>query len=254
MERNETSFEPLTEGAFRFRCHKGIACFTVCCADLNLVLTPYDVIRLKNRLNIPSDEFLDRYTEMKLGAHGPFPLARLKMAEDEKRHCPFLTPDGCTVYEDRPGACRIYPLGRAAMKVGHTEDTRERFFLVNEPHCLGFQEDKRWTVEEWMSNEGLPVYNAMNDKWLEVVGASKNMGPEENIPKKLKMFYMASYNLDRFREFIFNTRFFDLFDVDTALQEELAVSDERLMFFALDWLKFSLFGEKTLSVRNSSAI
>jgi len=38
---------------FSFKCHPGVACFTECCRGSNIILTPYDVIRLKNRLNLP---------------------------------------------------------------------------------------------------------------------------------------------------------------------------------------------------------
>ena len=35
------------ESKFRFSCHKGLSCFTQCCGDVNIFLTPYDVLRLK---------------------------------------------------------------------------------------------------------------------------------------------------------------------------------------------------------------
>ncbi len=37
---------------FQFRCHKGIACFNKCCENIDIMLTPYDILRLKNRLGI----------------------------------------------------------------------------------------------------------------------------------------------------------------------------------------------------------
>ena len=44
-----------TEGApdsFCFACQKERPCFTTCCANLKLVLTPYDILRLKTRLQL----------------------------------------------------------------------------------------------------------------------------------------------------------------------------------------------------------
>jgi hypothetical protein len=58
------------------------------------------------------------------------------------------------------------------------------------------------------------------------------------------MFYMAAYDLDRFRSFVFDTRFLDLFEVDEARVEALRTDDVELLEFAMDWLAFSLFGEK----------
>jgi len=45
---------------FRFRCNPGVPCFTRCCGDVTIALTPYDVIRLKNALGVSSKEFLDQ--------------------------------------------------------------------------------------------------------------------------------------------------------------------------------------------------
>jgi Fe-S-cluster containining protein len=244
--RDREIFKSFQKNEFHFDCHKNISCFTHCCAGLRLVLTPYDILRMKNRLNLSSGDFLERYTETVFESPSPFPMVKLKMEEDENAACPFVTPDGCTIYEDRPGACRIYPLGRAALKVGREKTAREKFFMVNEAHCLGFHEPKRWTVEEWVANEGVDDYNAMNDQWLEIITSRKSLGPVEDVRKKVQMFYMTSYNLDKFREFIFKSRFFERFEVAPDLRAELARHDTPLMKFGFDWLRFSLFGEKMI--------
>jgi Fe-S-cluster containining protein len=242
-------FQSFQGNEFQFDCHKDIACFTACCAGLKLILTPYDILRIKHRLNLSSWDFLERYTETVFESPSQFPRVQLKMAEDEKASCPFVTGTGCTIYEDRPGACRIYPLGRAALKVDREKGAREKFFMVHEAHCLGFQEPKRWTIEEWMAKEGVDEYNAMNDQWLEIITSQKSLGPNEDARKKIQMFFMASYNLDKFREFIFNSRFFARFEVAPDLREEMALDDTALMKFGFQWLKFSLFGENSISVR-----
>ena len=249
-ENQDLSFRPIINNRFRFRCHKDIKCFTECCKKLNLLLTPYDIIRLKNRLNIASYTFLQDYTETRLDDRSRFPMVYLKMREEEEKRCPFVTPEGCTIYEDRPGACRIYPLGRAATKSDSKRDAVERFFLVSEKHCLGFNEDKEWTLEEWMRNEGVDEYNALNDQWMEIITSPKNLGHEQDATRKIQMFSMASYNIDRFRDFIFESRFFELLKVESELKDRLAYDDKELMLFAFKWLKFSLFGEKTIQIRD----
>ena len=247
-----TTFTPLDGKTFRFRCYQEIACFTACCADLNLVLTPYDVLRLKNRLGMSSADFLDRYTEPCVKQQGRFPLLRLKMNQDPERRCPFVVKEGCEVYDDRPGACRIYPLGRAASKVGGGRETRTRLFLVSEPHCLGLQEDKTWTIEEWIESEALNEYIDLNDQWLEITTSRKSLGRRADVLRKIQMFTMASYNLDRFKAFVFESRFLDLFEVDPDLRERLRHDDPALLGFAMDWLKFSLFGEQTMKLKKAA--
>jgi Fe-S-cluster containining protein len=223
-------------------------CFTRCCAALNLPVTPYDILRLKNSLGLTSDEFLLQHTEMRFDAHPRFPMVLLKMRVEDKK-CPFVTPEGCSIYEDRPGACRIYPIGRASMKVDREKEAREKFFVVREDHCLGFREEQTWTIEEWTADQGLDEYSAMNDLWLEIISSQRSLGPEKEIPRKMQMFSMASYNLDKFRKFVFESRFLQLFDVASQTREKLTRDDRALLSFAFDWLKFSLFGMKTMKLR-----
>ncbi|MFH1091311.1 MAG: YkgJ family cysteine cluster protein, partial [Pseudomonadota bacterium] len=94
----------------RFRCHPGLQCYTTCCADVTIFLTPYDVLRLKNRLELSSRQFMERHTILLSKEKQVIPLVVLKMSDDELKTCPFVTSQGCTVYSDRPWACRMYPL------------------------------------------------------------------------------------------------------------------------------------------------
>jgi hypothetical protein len=72
-------FEPLGNDGFRFACHPQVPCFNECCRKLTLVLTPYDVLRLKNRLEISAGEFVDQYCEVEPGPERLAPGA----AQDE---------------------------------------------------------------------------------------------------------------------------------------------------------------------------
>ena len=252
MNRPKTNdvFRPIEGDTFLFKCHRDIPCFTKCCAKLHLTLTPYDILRMKNRLGLSSDEFLDKFTDTVMGDHSRFPMVKLKMNEDEQQTCPFVTRKGCIIYEDRPGACRIYPLGRAASKAGREKDAIEKFFIVDEEHCLGTQEERQWTLDEWLKNEGLDEYNAMNDQWLEIITSPKGLGSGNDITRKIQMFFMASYNLDKFRKFVFESRFLELFQVASDLKEKISSDEVALMNLAFDWLKFSLFGDKALKPKS----
>ncbi len=249
---SDLEVKPLETDRFRFHCHPEIACFTKCCASLHLILTPYDVLRLKNRLGLRSDLFLKQFTETVFDRHNRFALARLKMDGDPAQACPFLAKTGCTVYSDRPAACRLYPLGRAATWIKKERDAREKFFVVRESHCLGFETDREWTVREWLGHEGIREYNAKNDLWLDIVTSDKGLGGQRDLAKKHQMFFMASYNLDRFRDFIFGTKFFEVFDVPHPLIRQLAADDTALMTFGFKWLKFSLYGDPTMAIKAPS--
>jgi uncharacterized protein len=242
-------FEYLANNSFSFACHSGLSCFTECCRDLRLVLTPYDILRLKNRLGLTSGDFLDQYTVIKPGEHNGFPAVLLKMQEGERRLCPFVTPSGCRIYEDRPGACRIYPIGRASSRTQGQGKAREFHFVVKESHCLGFNEPNQWTVEHWSQDQGLQPYSLFNDGWMEIITHKGSLGPEEMISKKMQMFYLACYNLDQFRRFVFESTFLQRFDLPEEIISRMKTDDEELLKLALQWLKFSLFGEKGIPLR-----
>jgi uncharacterized protein len=234
---------------FSFSCHHGIGCFTKCCAGLQLVLTPYDILRMKNRLSISSERFLEDFTQTRLDRHPRFPMVLLRMNHDVDHACPFVSPEGCTLYEDRPGACRIYPLARAAQRPRPGKEANQKFFIVKETHCRGFEENRLWTVESWMADQGLDLYNKMNDEWLEILSSPHSLGPREGIPNKLRMYFMAAFNLDKFRAFLFESRFFQRFDVPETLRVRMKEDDTMLMGFGFQWLKFSLFGLPTMQIR-----
>ena len=247
--QEQVEFRPIKEGPFNFGCHKDILCFTQCCARLRLILTPYDIVRIKKRLGLPSDEFLEKYTETVIDRQHRFPLVKLKMNEPPEEDCPFVTKEGCTIYEDRPEACRLYPVGRASAMPNGAPASNETFFMVVEPHCQGFKEKQLWTLDEWLNHEGVSEYAAVNEPWRGIVTSTKSLGSEAHIPQKHQMFFMASYNLDKFREFIFKSRFFDRLQVDSIMKDRLKTDDVTLMRFAFDWLRFSLFGERTINIK-----
>jgi hypothetical protein len=251
MEAAET-FHYLDQEPFSFACHPALPCFTECCRDLKLILTPYDLLRLKHRLGLSSGDFLDRFTEIRLGEHRGFPGVLLTMRDDERRTCPFVSPSGCRVYEDRPSACRIYPVGRASSMTKGQSESRQFYFMVRESHCRGFQEPTRWTIESWSANQGLEIYTFFNDLWTAIITHKGSLGPQEFLPKKLQMFFMASYNLDQFRQFIFGSKFLQRFDLDRETLGKIENEDEALLKLAFDWLNFALFGEKTLLIRKDN--
>jgi hypothetical protein len=73
------------ESEFCFKCHKDVPCFNACCRDVNIFLTPYDVIRLRKRLGITSGEFLSKYTLSPFDENISYPVLLLKMEDNEEK-------------------------------------------------------------------------------------------------------------------------------------------------------------------------
>lgn len=240
---------------FRFRCHKGISCFTRCCSNIEIMLTPYDIIVMKGRLGLTSEEFLGRYTYVQAEKKASYPFVFLRMKDDDLRSCPFVTPDGCSIYDDRPANCRYYPVGQGTLKKdmdGNVMD-EEFFFFVKEDHCKGFEENKEWTIASWRQDQGVDRYDEMNREWKKIL-LSRSI-PGQNIDeKKQSMFYMACYDMDRFRRFIFESRFLDKFEVEDDVVEKIRVDDVELMRFGFRLMKYILLLEKTLKLKNKAEL
>jgi Fe-S-cluster containining protein len=148
------------EDTFQFGCHPGVACFNQCCGDVNIFLSPYDVLRIKKRLGITSTEFLEKYAILPVQKDMKTPVVMLRMNDDDAKSCQFLTDGGCGIYADRPWPCRMYPLGLASSRDTADGERGERFyFLMQEHGCWGFNEKNRWTVREWLEDQGVDEYD-----------------------------------------------------------------------------------------------
>ncbi|UCC43181.1 MAG: YkgJ family cysteine cluster protein [Candidatus Zixiibacteriota bacterium] len=237
------------DDSFTFSCHPGVPCFNNCCRDVNIFLTPYDIIRLKNRLGISSQEFLDRYTLLPFDKNLKYPVTLLQMSEDESKACPFVGENGCTVYEDRPWSCRMYPLGMASPREEDKAVEKEFYFLLKEDVCEGFAEKKEQTIREWLIDQGILDYNEMGEYFKDLTLHPFFEKAENLTPPKIEMFFLVCYNIDKFRRFVFDSTFLNKFEVDEEVLDKIKQSEVELLKFGYQWLRFSLFGEKTMKVR-----
>lgn len=103
-------------------------------------------------------------------------------------------------------------------------------------------------MEEWVRDQGAGLYNEMNRPWIEIVMKGRRVLAEASEQQRA-MFSMASYNLDHFRKFVFETKFLTVFDVSKEEIERAAADEVALMELAVRWLRFALFGESTLILR-----
>nr|WP_320011724.1 YkgJ family cysteine cluster protein [uncultured Desulfobulbus sp.] len=245
--------EKLTlDSALQFSCHPGVSCFTACCHNIKIVLTPYDILILRKRLGLAAHEFITEYTVPTFLEKTDMPGVELKL-RGEKNGCPFVTPEGCTVYEDRPTACRYYPVGMADFHEGGTNDADEEkfFFLVKEPHCKGHEEPKKWTIGEWRADQGVDLRDEMNKEWLRLVMRRKSFGHQATLSDAAKrMFFMASTDQETFRKFIFESSFLDTYEVDEETLAKIKEDDVELMLFANKYLANTLFGAPGLKIKD----
>jgi len=233
------------EHLFRFNCYPGVSCFTQCCQDITIVLTPFDVLRLKKGLGIFSNEFLEKYTIVVPKEKRLIPLVILKMNEENKK-CPFVSQNGCRVYGDRPWPCRIYPLDM--------NDDGTFSLITDASRCLGLKESNRQKISDWMEEQGIALYDEMNEHFSSLTIQLQTQELDIDNPKIQQMTFMALYNIDRFKDFVFKSTFLDRLEVEPKRIEEIKDNDEQLLIFAYDWIKFGLFGKKVFWVKQKAPV
>jgi hypothetical protein len=229
---------------FQFDCHERQPCFNRCCHNLRLFLYPLDVLRLKRHLAIDAEEFLERYTDAVLRPGAHFPDLLLRMAESAERPCPFLAPQGCRVYPQRPDTCRLFPLEQAVMRTGPA-GRREVVHLLRPPeYCCGPSATRGWTPAAWGRRQQAGVYHPLMRHWSELAARFDQdpwAGQGPNGPTA-RMVFMAAYNLDAFRRFVFESTFLKRFRLPPERLAALRHNDEALLQISLDWIGLILWG------------
>lgn len=236
---------------FSFRCYPEIGCFNRCCRNLNLFLYPYDVLRLKNSLGISSDEFLERHVDAVLCPGNFFPEVLLRMSANQQKTCPFLTDSGCSVYADRPDTCRTFPVEQGVQYDATQKKDTPIYFFRPPDFCLGQHEDRQWDTAGWAKDQDAQRYHRMTIRWAQLKRLFQNdpWGAEGSEGSRAKMAFMATYNLDRFREFVIHSSFLDRYKVKSAVLKKIKAHDAELLIFGIDWVKYFLWGIKSTSFK-----
>jgi len=234
----------------QFQCRKGIDCWNACCSNIDISLTPVDILRLSRRLNISTTEFLMNYTfPYELEPNG---IAGVKFKPVENGSaCQFMRPEGCDVYTDRPTACRYYPVALLSMRRSDEFTDRNAFALVKEAHCHGHNEPRQLTIDEYRQEQGLVEYDELGRGWRQLVLKKKSSGPVVGTPSKrsLQLWFMACYDLDRFRDFIASTAFNEAYDIPWDEMQKILSTDDELMLFAFRFLRQTMFGEESIKMK-----
>jgi Fe-S-cluster containining protein len=234
----------------KFRCHPKVSCFTACCGNINIILTPYDILRIRKALNLPASEFLLRFTTPVFLEKTDMPGVKLHL--DENGRCPFVTDAGCTIYAHRPTTCRYYPVGMSFFHEAADEGgaSEEFYFLVKEDHCKGHEEEQIMTIREWRKDQGIDESDAMNKEWMELVMRRKSFGLQATLSEPAqKIFFMASTDLDKFRDFVLSDSFRDTYELEPAIIAEIETDDVALMKFSFKYLASALFGTQDLRIK-----
>ena len=143
----------------------------------------------------------------------------------------------------------MYPLGMAAAPKDESKD--ESFlFLLQESFCRGGESGPQWTVAEWLDNQGVEEYDRAGQGFQQIVQRTQAAGAPDLSPEAMDMLFMVCYDLDRFRRFVFETRFLNTFEIAEHTIEAIRSDDEELLDLGLQWIRFGLWREPTLKIRD----
>jgi hypothetical protein len=132
---------------------------------------------------------------------------------------------------------------------------RDSYALVKEAHCLGHDEPREITIADYRKEQGLTEYDELARGWRQLILKKKSSGPTIGKPSKrsLQLYFMACYDVDRFRAFVASDGFAELFDLPADEMRKLLVDDAELMLFGFRFLRQTLFGEVTIPIRPETA-
>ena len=199
-----------------------------------------------------STEFLGKHTvPFELDSHN---VPGLKLRTDGDGACLFVKEEGCSIYEDRPTACRYYPSGLLSMKSISESSDERHFLLIKEDYCKGHDEDQIQTIGEYRKEQGVEIYDDLNHEWYQIILKKKSTGPTIGKPSEmsLQMFFMASYDIDRFRRFVMSDAFIKMYDLTDEEYAALEKDDVALMQFGFKLMKQVFFGEMTIKEREGA--
>jgi hypothetical protein len=122
---------------------------------------------------------------------------------------------------DRPTACRYYPVALLSMRKQDEYVDRDSYAIVKEDHCKGHEVNRRITIADYRKEQGLDEYDELARGWRQLVLKKKSSGPTIGKPslRSRQLFFMACYDIDRFREFVFADSFTKLFELKPEERE-----------------------------------
>ena len=103
--------------------------------------------------------------------------------------CHFWTATGCRIYEARPLACRLFPLGRVF------ENGRSHIVLPEVNRCSGLVPTPAKTIAAYLQEQDTALFITMADRWIEFVSEIEYL-PLQDTPVTSVAFHMLVYSPD----------------------------------------------------------
>ena len=155
VEDAEDNFPVIADhDTFSFACG---GCGDCCRQREDIVLSGYDLFRISRRLGLPPALTANAFCRQYMGSVSLLPVMRLAPRDDRSRSCPFLWNDRCSIHEDKPLVCALYPLGQSIEKDGHVE------YFLQPIDCCGRIFEAR--LSDYLTGVGIRQREALDVEW-----------------------------------------------------------------------------------------
>ena len=158
-------------------------CLASCCTkSAPIVLNPYEIALICRKSNMSYEDLLDIVETDRAKA---FPLVMLP----RDPACYFWSACGCSIYQVRPLACRLYPLGRVF------DNGRSHLVQPELNICSGLASMPARTVHDYLASQDVDIQIQMADRWIEFVSDIERL-PLADAPVTSIAFHMLVYSPD----------------------------------------------------------
>jgi len=124
-----------------------------------------DVFRIAQALEVKPTEVLEKYTRGYLGDNSHIPVFVLKERTGDGS-CSLLRKGKCTVHQNKPVVCALYPLGRVSMS-----DGSGKIEYFNQEHACtkGLSgEVQEWTLKAWLEEFKINDLDNQSKAWNKI--------------------------------------------------------------------------------------
>ena len=158
-------------------------CSANCCTkSAPIILNPYEIALICREVGMSYEDLLDVVeTDRAKG----FPLVMLP----RDPACYFFGAKGCRIYQARPLACRLYPLGRVF------DHGRSHIVQPELNICTGLAPSPAGTVGSYLASQDVEMQIRMADHWIEFVSDIEQL-PLPDAPVTSIAFHMLVYSPD----------------------------------------------------------
>ena len=158
-------------------------CSANCCTkSAPIILNPYEIALICRESGMSYEDLLDVVDTDRAKA---FPLVMLP----RDPACYFFSAKGCRIYQARPLACRLYPLGRV-FDHGQSHIVQPELNV-----CTGFAPSPAGTVGDYLASQDVEMQIRMADHWIAFVSDIERL-PLPDAPVTSVAFHMLVYSPD----------------------------------------------------------